>query len=354
MQWVGYSLTNGNKLCTTQAEVPFNYYDWSGYNPGVMAYGNLYSGGFGGVTYCFNDVTGAIVWTWGNGPAGSGNSSFAGLNTPYGVYPTFVQSISNGVVYSATDEHTIPDPLYKGATFQAINATTGKLIWQLSGYPSEWATSGSEWATANGYLTCMNGYNNQVYSIGKGPSATTIQAPQTAITAGSKVIVQGTVMDTSAGTKQDQEAADFPNGVPVASDSSMMAWMGYVYQQQSEPTNFTGVTVTLTAIDPNGNFITLGNATTDATGHFISAWQAPQVPGEYSVTATFAGTNGYWGSSEETGMVVQSAAATPAPTASPIANLATMSDITLGIAAAVIAIIVAIAIVGILLLRKKP
>ena len=354
MQWVGYSLTNGNNLYTTQAEVPFNYYDWSGYNPGVMAYGNLYSGGFGGVTYCFNDVTGAIAWTWGNGPAGSGNSSFAGLDTPYGVYPTFVQSISNGVVYSATDEHTIPDPLYKGATFQAINATTGKLIWQLSGYPSEWATSGSEWATANGYLTCMNGYNNQVYSIGKGPSATTIQAPQTAITAGSKVIVQGTVMDTSAGTKQDQEAADFPNGVPVASDSSMMAWMGYVYQQQSEPTNFTGVTVTLTAIDPNGNFITLGNATTDATGHFISAWQAPQVPGEYSVTATFAGTNGYWGSSEETGMVVQSAPATPAPTASPLANLATMSDITLGIAAAVIAIIVAIAIVGILLLRKKP
>ena len=354
MQWVGYSLTNGNYLYTTQAEVPFNYYDWSGYNPGVMAYGNLYSGGFGGVTYCFNDKTGNVVWTWGNGQPGSGNSTFAGLDTPYGVYPTFVQSISNGVVYSATDEHTIPDPLYKGATYQAINATTGKLIWQLSGYPSEWATSGSEWATANGYLTCMNGYNNQVYSIGKGPSATSIQAPQTAVTAGSKVIIQGTVMDISAGTKQDQQAADFPNGVPVASDSSMMAWMGYVYQQQAEPINFTGVTVTLTAIDPNGNLITLGNATTDATGHFISAWQAPQVPGEYSVTATFAGTNGYWGSSEETGMVVQNAAATPPPTASPLTNLATMSDITFGITAAVITIIVAIAIVGVLLLRKKP
>ena len=154
----------------------------------------------------------------------------------------------------------------------------------------------------------MNGYNNQIYSIGKGPSATTIQAPQTAITAGSKVIViQGTVMDTSAGTKQeDQEAADFPNGVPVASDSSMMAWMGYVYQQQSEPTNFTGVTVTLTAIDPNGNFITLGNATTDANGLYHYAWQAPQIfQANTLVTATFAGTNGYWETSKETDMVVQ-------------------------------------------------
>ena len=93
----------------------FNYYDWSGYNPGVMAYGNLYSGGFGGVTYCFNDKTGALEWTWGNGLASSDNSTYAGVNTPYGDYPTFIQSVSNGIVYLATDEHTIPNPLFEGA-----------------------------------------------------------------------------------------------------------------------------------------------------------------------------------------------------------------------------------------------
>jgi hypothetical protein len=129
--------------------------------------------------------------------------------------------------------------------------------------------------------------------------------------------------------------------------------MGYVYQQQAEPTNFTGVTVTLTAIDPNGNLITLGTATTDATGHFIYAWQTPQVPGKYTVTATFSGTNGYWGSSDETGMIVQNAPSVT-PTASPVTGLATMSGVTIGIAVAVIAMIIAIAIVGLLIIRKKP
>ena len=51
--------------------------------------------------------------------------------------------------------------------------------------------------------------------------------------------------DISAGTTQDQQAADFPNGVPVASDASMKDWMGYVYQQKPLPTNFTGVPVTI-------------------------------------------------------------------------------------------------------------
>ena len=161
-------------------------------------------------------------------------------------------------------------------------------------------------------------------------------------------------MDTSAGTQQSEQKADFPNGVPVCSDASMESWMGYVYQQQAEPTNFTGVTVTLTAIDPNHNFITIGTATTDSKGAFSYMWTPPSVPGKYTVTATFAGTNGYWGSSAETAMAAQNAPATPAPTATPVTGLATMSGLTIGIAAAVIAIIIAIAIVGLLLLRKKP
>ena len=161
-------------------------------------------------------------------------------------------------------------------------------------------------------------------------------------------------MDISAGTKQTEQTADFPNGVPCASDASMTDWMGYVYQQQPEPTNFTGVTVTLTAIDPNDNFITLGTATTDANGLYHYTWTPPSVPGNYLVTATFAGTNGYWGSNAQTAMVVQSAPPTPAPTAAPVTGLATMSALTHGIVAAIIAIIIAIAIVGLLLIRKKP
>ena len=65
-------------------------------------------------------------------------------------------------------------------------------------------------------------------------------------------------MDISAGTKQTEQAADFPNGVPCASDASMTAWMGYVYQQQPEPTNFTGVQVQLAVLDSNGNHYPIG------------------------------------------------------------------------------------------------
>ena len=181
------------------------YYGTPGSPPlqAFLAYGKLYSSSYGGVCYAYNDVTGKPICTWGNGgPSQPDNSTYSGFNGPYGVYPTQIQSIDNGVVYLATDEHTVTNPIYVGATLAAINATTGQQIWRLSGYPSEWAGTGSAWAVAAGYLTFFNGYNGEIYSVGRGPSATTVTAPQTAITAGTNVVIQGTVMDTSAGTQQ--------------------------------------------------------------------------------------------------------------------------------------------------------
>jgi hypothetical protein len=354
LNWAGYSLANGNLLWgPTAPQNTLDYYGVGNTMLATLAYGKLYSSQMSGVCYCYNDLTGQLLWTYGNGQ-NADNSTYAGFNTPYGDYPTAVQSIANGIVYLGCDEHTILNPIYKGATTEAINATTGQQIWRLLDYTSEWSTPGSEYIVADGYATFIQGYNNQIYCVGRGPSATTIQAPQTSITADTNVIIQGTVMDTSAGTQQSQQKGDFPNGVPVCSDASMQFWMGYVYQQQAEPTNFTGVTVTLTAIDPNGNFITLGTATTDATGHFIYTWQTPQVPGKYTVTATFAGTNGYWPSNAETGMFVQSTPPTPAPTAAPVTGLATMSALTIGIVAAIVVIIIIGVILAMLMLRKRP
>ncbi len=349
MQWEGYSLTTGNLLwgpITPQTD--WDYYGNSGTSTlvGECAYGNLYCSSFGGICYCYNDLTGKLLWTYGNG--GSGNSTSASFYTNYGDYPTFIQEISNGVVYLASTEHTITDPIYKGALFRAVNATTGQQIWTLSNY-----LSSSTVAIADGYATMFNGYDDQIYTVGQGPSATTVQAPQMAITAGSKVAIQGTVMDISAGTKQTEQAADFPNGVPCASDASMQAWMGYVYQQQAAPINFTGVTVTLTAIDPNGNFITLGTATTNSKGLYYYDWTPSSIPGNYLVTATFAGTNGYWGSSADTDMVVQNAL-TATPTASPVTGLASTGSLELGIAAVIVVIIIIGAILAILLMRKRP
>ena len=67
------------------------------------------------------------------------------------------------------------------------------------------------------------------------------------------MIISGTVTDVSAGASQEAVAANFPNGLPCVSDASMTQFMEYVYEQQPKPTNMTGVPVTLTAIDSNGN-----------------------------------------------------------------------------------------------------
>ncbi len=83
----------------------------------------------------------------------------------------------------------------------------------------------------------MNGLDNRIYTIGRGPSATTIQAPLTQITAGNKVVIQGTVMDVSAGTQQDEQAARFVDGIPVAS-CSMKDWMDtFTSKNHCQPTS---------------------------------------------------------------------------------------------------------------------
>jgi len=352
-QFVGYSLLTGKQVWgPTAPQAPLDYYgsQASGSIACTIYNGELISSAYAGIVYCYSTATGAILWTFGNG--GEGNSTNSGVETPFGVYPTFVVAVGNGVVYLVTSEHTEETPIFKGALARALNSTTGQEIWTLSDYTGQFFTG--SYAIADGYSAVFNGYDNQVYVVGQGASSTTVQAPQTAITAGSNVIIQGTVMDISAGTQQFQETQNFPNGVPCASDASMTQWMGFVYQQQPHPTNFTGVTVTLTAIDPNGNFVTLGTATTDITGHFIYAWQTPTVPGTYTIYATFVGTKGYYGSDAETGMFVQSAPAAPAPTAAPVTGLASTGTVELGIVAVIIVIIIIGVVLALLMLRKKP
>ena len=354
MQWVGYSLTNGNQIWgPTQSQPALDYYGLGNTMLCNLAYGNLYSSQMAGVAFCFSDTTGKLLWTYGNEPVGSDNSTYAGLNTPYGDYPTVIQSIANGVVYLATDEHTILNPIYKGATTAAINATTGALIWQLSDYPSEWSSPGTAYVVGDGFATFMNGYNNQIYSVGRGPSQTSVTANPVVTTFGDNIVIKGTVMDISAGTKQDQQASDFPNGVPVASDASMYGWMGYVYQQQPMPTTFTGVPVTISVMDSNGNYRTIGTATTNENGMYTLTW-TPDIAGKYTVYANFAGTNGYWPSSSTTSFNIMNAAPTAAATASPISMAGTENTIMIGVAAIIVVIIVGIAVVVMLILRKRP
>ena len=78
----------------------------------------------------------------------------------------------------------------------------------------------------------------------------------------------------------------------------------------------------------------------------------PDISGKYSVIATFTGTNGYWPSTAEASFAVGAAVATASPY-----PITVLPPTEMYIAAAAIAMIVAIAIVGALILiavKKRP
>ncbi len=346
----GYSLATGQLLWgpaypPTTPSVDWNFPVW--YTP-CCDYGNLYSDSFSGLLYCWNDSTGALEWTFGNG--GSGNSTFAGLYTPYGYYPMFIECIGNGIIYMAGNDHSPNSPMYKNSQIFAVNATDGAELWSIFGWGNQ--MSGAEGAVASGYLTVYDPYDSQIYCYGQGPSQLTVTAPDTATQVGTPVVIRGTVTDISAGTQQNEQAMDFPNGVPCVSDASQSAWMEYVYMQKPIPTNATGVPVTLSVIDSNGNFRQIGTTTSDPSGMFTYSW-APDIPGSYTVIATFAGSNSYYGSSSETSFYASSApAATTAPTATPTSVADTY--FVPAIAGLFVVIIIVGVLLAILMLRKHP
>jgi outer membrane protein assembly factor BamB len=295
-QWYGFSLTDGSLVWgPTASQGPWDMYGGGG----VYAFGNLYSSGYGGVLYCYNMTTGKLQWTY--------TAKGVGFESPYGNYDlSFSGSYyADGKVYLGTSEHSPTKPLIRGSYLRCVNATTGQEIWKIQ----NWYQSV---AIADGYLVTGNLYDNKVYCYGKGPSATTITATPGL---GNVVTIQGTVTDQSPG----MTGLGTPTkGTPAVSDSSMDAWMEYLYMQQSKPTNTKGVPVTLTAFDPNNNTEFLGTITSDASGNFAIAW-TPPVPGVYKITATFAGTNSYGDSWAETALAVGTTpSAAPAPTPTPL------------------------------------
>jgi outer membrane protein assembly factor BamB len=354
MESTGYSLDDGSYLWGPIGgdARDFQTYTWSGHpeNSGrTVAYGKLYVTGYGGLVYCYDMKNGTLLWTYGNG--GSGNSTNCGIDAPWGNYPLFFGNIADGKLYLFPNEHSITSPYYKNLKIRCLNATTGEEIWAMMGYYGRGTGRMGGSAIADGYLAYSNEYDGKIYSIGKGPSTTTVDAPMTAITRGTSVVIRGTVTDIAAGTKQDEQAARFPNGVPAVSDDSMSAWMEYVYMQKPRPTNVTGVEVTIDVLDANNNYRNIGTATTDADGFYSFAWTT-DIEGKYTVIASFTGSESYWPSHAETAFNVEEAQ--PQPTQQPAVAMPPVETYVL---AGVIAIIIAIAIVGALLLmaiRKRP
>jgi hypothetical protein len=231
--------------------------------------------------------------------------------------------------------------------FRCLNATTGAEIWTILNYGND--MGGGVPAIAEGYLAILNTYMEQVEVFGRGPSQLTVSAPQASIELGKSLVITGTVADISAGTKQDEQAARFPSGVAAVSDDSMKSWMEYVYMQKPRPTDVTGVPITLSVVDANGNYREIGTVTS-SDGFYSLTWK-PDIDGQYSVYASFGGSESYWPSHALTAFAVDTAPATVSPQPQVIIQSNEMYTIGIGIA-----IIVTIAIVGAILLvaiRKR-
>ena len=111
-----------------------------------------------------------------------------------------------------------------------------------------------------------------------------------------------------------------------------------------------GGEVVVSVIDPNNNVYEVGRATSDSSGFFKLSF-APEVPGDYTIIASFDGSGAYYGSFAETAITVEDA---PAPTSEPTPTPVSAADLYL--VPGITGIIIAIAIVGaiiVLMLRKR-
>jgi hypothetical protein len=345
-----YDVKTGNKLWDSSSypEVGNHMYDASytgAQNTAFFYRGMLIQGdgsGSGGTVYAYNMTTGQLVWTYQSAPMGE-TGYWANI-------PTIFGAAGDNNLYFYGSEHSPNAPLQPGMKVVDIDATTGKQIWNIS----FWDAGGAKFALADGCGVALNAYDNQIYSFGKGPTELTVQTPLSGVTKGQAFTIQGTVMDVSAGTRQSGIAARFPKGLPAVSDQSQTAWMEYVYMQNPKPSNTIGVNVKIDAVDPNGNSVTLGTATTDDSGTFIFTVTPSMLSageGTYKIQASFEGTNSYWPSGATGGFSVNNEATTPTNTVQPLTL--DNSNLAMYITGATIATILAVAVATILILRKK-
>ena len=342
---IAFDLVTGKQAWKS---APFAY-PWS--EPGfgaygiVSAYGLIYRNAYDGV-YAFKWSDGSLAWKY-EAPAA------APYETPYidengtTVYSWNADAhVADGKYYVYNTEHSATTPITRGWSMHCINATTGEKIWSVA-LPGASSKHEDDIGTiADGYLTLFSS-DGYMYCFGKGKSQTTITAPDVVITKGSGIVIKGTVLDMSPAQL----------GVPCVSKESMALQMEYIHKQMPIAgiwgnETIVGVPVSIDAVDPNGNYIHIGEVTTDGySGTFGLEW-TPELEGKYTVTATFMGDESYGSSFAMNYVSVKQAPeASPTPTASPPITMPPYEMYTIGIGLAVIIVVI---ISTILLLKKRP
>ncbi|MGD6808930.1 MAG: PQQ-binding-like beta-propeller repeat protein [Candidatus Bathyarchaeia archaeon] len=344
-QGYAFSLETGQHMWTTD---PQDYKDaWSdtvsaSFGPDkIIAFDKFISASVSGIVYCYDVNTGQRLWTY----EAEDPYSEAYLGNTWWLAPLFA---TDGKVYFGSLEHSALDPKPRGTPFFALDAETGELVFRADGLfrQTRW---GGRAIIGDSIIATMDTYDQQIYGIGKGPSQTTVSAPTTAVSAGTSIIIQGTVTDVAPGTNDDSIKMRFPNGVAAVADECQSEWMLYVYKQFEQPT-VTGVPVSIDAVDPNGNYIHLGDTTSDSSGLFSFVY-TPENEGAYTIYATFGGSAAYYSSYDQTAMVVQAAASTPEP----VNQQSTIEQYFIPAVAAIIAVVVIIGLLlALLLLKKRP
>lgn len=335
-----FSLTTGQKVWGPTTLPNARPFDSLGGNS-IIANGTIYLWAYGGDVYAYNLADGSLKWHY-QTPSG-------GYESPYGTEPlwTFtVGTVADGKLF-LPEGHMYSPPLFHGAQQLALNITDGTVVWSIDAFD---VTSGP--AIVDGVMTTLNAYDNQIYAWGKGPTKITVSAPSVGATTTAPITITGTITDVSAGASQEAQAARFPNGLPCVSEESQNAWMEYVYMQQPKPTNTTGVPITLSVVDSNGNYRTIGTTTSNVYGSYSYNW-TPDIPGDYTVIADFAGSESYYAASTSAAFYASEPAATP--TSQPVQGSSMADQYFLpAIIGLFIAVIISIALTLLVLLKKRP
>ncbi|MCW4053949.1 MAG: PQQ-binding-like beta-propeller repeat protein [Candidatus Bathyarchaeota archaeon] len=349
-QRLGYSLDTGELLwgpvMTPYMDADGEAFQYFSSRAGQIAYGNLYVGGYGGITTAIAMDDGEILWEF--------DDTSSAYETPWGRYPNHISMFADGKIYLFSGEHSPNIPPYKGARTWCLDAITGEELWNLQ----SWSASGLGEAMANayiadGYLVFNNLYTNEITCIGKGPSALTLDVQDSVVAKGESVMITGRVTDISAGTKQTEQAARFPNGVPAVSDESMGQWMEYVYLQKPRPDDATGVPLKLAYLTSDGTWQDIDQVTSDDYGNFGFKWTPPD-EGTYVVKAFFLGSESYWGSSDTTHVGVSSAQVIPEPQEVDLTSLEEgQSNLTMYVLVTLVIVIIALLIAIYSLLKKQ-